>query len=119
MRTTSLAAIVLISGLALTGCAQSTPPDIFVSSEPEPSSVHFSSPLPGKEMDKTTAAAIAAGSSVIGMSLEKGGQKLLSQKYLVRIVSVDGEQSIVTADYVNTRINLTVVNNKIVGAAVG
>lgn len=56
---------------------------------------------------------------IVGMSLDEAQQVIAEAGFRSRIVSVNGVPSIITADWVNNRINLDVMDGKITGSKIG
>lgn len=54
-----------------------------------------------------------------GMSVEDAGKHLRTLSYGMRITSRDGEHYIVTCDYRTDRVNVAVVDDKIIGWSIG
>jgi len=58
-------------------------------------------------------------SELLGLSLEEAEKKAASFGWRSRPISIDGKALIVTADLCQTRVNFSVLGNKIVNVSVG
>jgi hypothetical protein len=73
-------------------------------------------PWAGPEVN---ANAPSVAEKVVGMKVEDAGKLIEAYGLRGRIVSVDGVPNIVTADFVNNRINLDIADGVVTGATIG
>lgn len=55
----------------------------------------------------------------LGKTLEEATELLKKEEKMFRVRSIDGEQQMVTEDYVVDRINLAVQDGKVIGFTLG
>lgn len=106
---------VVSAGIILTGCSSgsgsgaATPKEI-----PLPSGI---STTLGPPPTGATQNPVASG--YVGLTQAEAQEKASAENNIIRVISVDGKDYPMTMDYNPNRVNLTIVNDKVVAATYG